>query len=240
VGEADLSGIAVELPCDGSLPGAVTLLTRRCDAPPAALMSQWLRLLAPQDPGHRDRHPRSAPARASWSGPASRHVLAGWPGRPAGATRITVVIYGHRGSAPVTGAADGSDPMANQARPTGFDVVTGAFSYSGAARLDFGDPAGLAESLRGAQTLYNTYWVRFPRGPVNHAAAVANSRVLFRAAGTQGFSGSSTSRSRIRASRPIIPISGQGRGRTGLGRVRRLLCRSAARGLVRRRRCSYQ
>jgi uncharacterized protein YbjT (DUF2867 family) len=95
----------------------------------------------------------------------------------------------------------------------GFDVVTGAFSYSGAAiarellasgrrvrtltghpdraprdtpvetrRLDFGDPAGLAESLRGARTLYNTYWVRFARGPVDHAAAVANSRSLFRAA----------------------------------------------------------
>jgi uncharacterized protein YbjT (DUF2867 family) len=99
----------------------------------------------------------------------------------------------------------------------GFDVVTGAFSYSGAAiaralqasghrvrtltghpsraprdtaievrRLDFGDPAGLAESLRGARTLYNTYWVRFPRGPVDHAAAVANSRALFQAAGEAG------------------------------------------------------
>jgi uncharacterized protein YbjT (DUF2867 family) len=98
-----------------------------------------------------------------------------------------------------------------------FDVVTGAFSYSGAAiarelrasgrrvrtltghpgraprdtaievrRLDFGDPGGLTESLRGARTLYNTYWVRFPRGPVDHAAAVANSRVLFRAAGEAG------------------------------------------------------
>ena len=99
----------------------------------------------------------------------------------------------------------------------GFDVVTGAFSYSGAAiarellasgrrvrtltghpdraprdtpiearRLDFTDPAGLTESLRGAQTLYNTYWVRFARGPVDHAAAVANSRVLFLAAAQAG------------------------------------------------------
>jgi len=107
--------------------------------------------------------------------------------------------------------------MADQAGPAGFDVVTGAFSYSGAAiarelrasgrrvrtltghpgrappqtpievrRLDFGDPTGLAESLRGAQTLYNTYWVRFRRGQVDHAAAVANSRVLFRAAGDAG------------------------------------------------------
>jgi len=107
--------------------------------------------------------------------------------------------------------------MANQAAPAGFDVVTGAFSYSGAAiarelrasgrrvrtltghpgraprgtpievrRLDFGDPTGLADSLRGAQALYNTYWVRFPRRQVDHAAAVANSRVLFRAAGDAG------------------------------------------------------
>ena len=99
----------------------------------------------------------------------------------------------------------------------GFDVVTGAFSYSGAAiarellasgrgvrtltghpdraprdspievrRLDFSDLAGLAESLRGAHTLYNTYWVRFARGPVDHAAAVANSRALFRAAAEAG------------------------------------------------------
>jgi uncharacterized protein YbjT (DUF2867 family) len=97
------------------------------------------------------------------------------------------------------------------------DVVTGAFSYSGAAiarelraaghrvrtltahperapagtdmevrPLDFADPAGLAESLRGTDTLYNTYWVRFARGRVDHDAAVANSRLLFAAAARAG------------------------------------------------------
>ena len=97
------------------------------------------------------------------------------------------------------------------------DVVTGGFSYSGAAiarelraaghrvrtltghpgrapadtdvevrPLDFADPAGLTESLRGANTLYNTYWVRFARGRVDHDAAVANSRVLFEAAARAG------------------------------------------------------
>jgi uncharacterized protein YbjT (DUF2867 family) len=107
--------------------------------------------------------------------------------------------------------------VADQVGSAGFDVVTGAFSYSGAAisrellasgrrvrtltghpgraprdtvievrPLDFGDPAGLAEALQGARTLYNTYWVRFPRGQVDHAAAVANSRVLFQAAGKAG------------------------------------------------------
>jgi NADH dehydrogenase len=100
---------------------------------------------------------------------------------------------------------------------TTFDVVTGAFSYSGAAiaselrtagrrvrtltghpgrapagtpievrPLDFADPAGLAESLRGAGTLYNTYWVRFAHGQVSHETAVAQSRVLFQAAAEAG------------------------------------------------------
>jgi len=98
-----------------------------------------------------------------------------------------------------------------------FDVVTGAFSYSGAAiarevqasgrrvrtltghpgrapagtpievrPLDFADPAGLTESLRGARTLYNTYWVRFARGEVDHPAAVTRSRALFLAAAEAG------------------------------------------------------
>jgi NADH dehydrogenase len=103
---------------------------------------------------------------------------------------------------------------------TGFDVVTGAFSYSGAAiakelqaagrrvrtltghpgrapetgtasgievrPLDFTDPAALAESMRGAGTLYNTYWLRFAHGTVDHPVAVARSRVLFQAAAEAG------------------------------------------------------
>ena len=52
--------------------------------------------------------------------------------------------------------------------------------------LDFADPSGLADSLRGAGTLYNTYWVRFPKGPVDHQRAVANSRTLFYAARDAG------------------------------------------------------
>ena len=101
--------------------------------------------------------------------------------------------------------------------PQDFDVVTGAFSYSGAAiasalqaagrrvrtltghpgrapadtaiearPLDFTDPAGLAESMRGARTLYNTYWVRFAHGTVSHPTAVAHSRILFAAAAEAG------------------------------------------------------
>jgi NADH dehydrogenase len=52
--------------------------------------------------------------------------------------------------------------------------------------LDFTDPAGLTESLRGVATLYNTYWVRFARGAIDHELAVANSGVLFRAAAQAG------------------------------------------------------
>lgn len=50
------------------------------------------------------------------------------------------------------------------------------------AALDFRDPAKLAANLAGATTLYNTYWVRFPRGGVTHEAAIANTRALFHAA----------------------------------------------------------
>lgn len=52
--------------------------------------------------------------------------------------------------------------------------------------LDFDDPVGLVESLRGATTLYNTYWVRFARDQINHELAVANSRALFFAAKRAG------------------------------------------------------
>jgi uncharacterized protein YbjT (DUF2867 family) len=62
--------------------------------------------------------------------------------------------------------------------PAGTDI--------GVRPLDFTDAAGLTESLRGAHTLYNTYWVRFARGRVDHQAAVANSRVLFNAAARAG------------------------------------------------------
>jgi NADH dehydrogenase len=52
--------------------------------------------------------------------------------------------------------------------------------------LDFHDPVGLAASLAGATNLFNTYWVRFAHGRVDHAAAVDNSRTLFGAARRAG------------------------------------------------------
>jgi NADH dehydrogenase len=52
--------------------------------------------------------------------------------------------------------------------------------------LAFEDPGLLVESMRGADTLFNTYWVRFPRGAMTFERAVANSRVLFEAARAAG------------------------------------------------------
>lgn len=52
--------------------------------------------------------------------------------------------------------------------------------------LQFDDREGLVESLRGAEVLYNTYWVRFNHRRFNHADAVDNTRRLFDAARTAG------------------------------------------------------
>jgi uncharacterized protein YbjT (DUF2867 family) len=52
--------------------------------------------------------------------------------------------------------------------------------------LDFTNADRMERDLRGAHTLYNTYWVRFPHGDATHAAAVANSGVLFAAAARAG------------------------------------------------------
>jgi uncharacterized protein YbjT (DUF2867 family) len=46
--------------------------------------------------------------------------------------------------------------------------------------------AELTASMAGAHTLYNTYWVRFAHGTVNHELAAANSKVLFAAASAAG------------------------------------------------------
>lgn len=100
----------------------------------------------------------------------------------------------------------------------GFDVVTGAFSYTGryiagrllaagrrvrtltghpdrpnpfpqpveARPLHFDEPDLLAADLRGADTVYSTYWVRFARGGLTHMRAVAHLRALIAAAQAAG------------------------------------------------------
>jgi len=99
-----------------------------------------------------------------------------------------------------------------------FDVVTGAFSFTGryiaqrllaaerrvktltnhpqrpgaeelnveVAPLQFSDRAALVESLRGANVLYNTYWVRFRQRRLNFGQVVANTRFLLGAAREAG------------------------------------------------------
>lgn len=52
--------------------------------------------------------------------------------------------------------------------------------------LDFQDPLQLTDSLRGVETLYNTYWIRFGRGSLDHTTATARSRILFQAAADAG------------------------------------------------------
>jgi len=51
---------------------------------------------------------------------------------------------------------------------------------------NFGDPDQLTQSLLGASTLINTYWVRFPRGRSTFETAVQNTRTLIRAAKNAG------------------------------------------------------
>src|SRR5712691_7344896 len=58
--------------------------------------------------------------------------------------------------------------------PFGDDVQV--FPYN------FDHPDQLTETLRGASTLINTYWVRFPHGASTFEAAVKNTRTLISAA----------------------------------------------------------
>jgi NADH dehydrogenase len=53
-------------------------------------------------------------------------------------------------------------------------------------RYRFDDPAALARSLEGVNTLYNTFWVRFDHGSTSFANAIECSRMLFHAARNAG------------------------------------------------------
>jgi uncharacterized protein YbjT (DUF2867 family) len=54
------------------------------------------------------------------------------------------------------------------------------------APLDFSDPGALVTNLRGADCLFNTYWVRFNYGQSTFERAIANTRMLFAAAKDAG------------------------------------------------------
>jgi NADH dehydrogenase len=65
-------------------------------------------------------------------------------------------------------------------RPNPFGERVEVFPYA------FDNPSKLAASLRGATTLYNTYWVRFERGGRTFAGAVRHTLALFQAAKEAG------------------------------------------------------
>ncbi|MHB9005164.1 MAG: SDR family oxidoreductase, partial [Coriobacteriia bacterium] len=65
-------------------------------------------------------------------------------------------------------------------RPNKFD------GHIAVAPYNFDDPVALKESLRGAHTLYNTYWARFAYGKMSYDKAVENTRILINAAHDAG------------------------------------------------------
>ena len=65
-------------------------------------------------------------------------------------------------------------------RPNAFGGRVKAYAYS------FDKLEQLTESLRGASTLYSTYWVRFAHGDMTFEKAVANTKVLIQAAKDAG------------------------------------------------------
>jgi NADH dehydrogenase len=65
-------------------------------------------------------------------------------------------------------------------RPSPFERRVETYPYR------FDDPDKLASSLEGADTLFNTYWIRFARGGLTHDRAVENLRTLFDAAKVAG------------------------------------------------------
>jgi len=67
-------------------------------------------------------------------------------------------------------------------KPNPFGAAVEAFPYS------FENPGALEECLRGASTLFNTYWVRFDHGSSSFDGAVKNTETLFRCARNAGVS----------------------------------------------------
>jgi NADH dehydrogenase len=61
-------------------------------------------------------------------------------------------------------------------KPSPFGAAVQAFPYS------FGEPERLRETLTGTDTLFNTYWIRFPYAHQTFESAVANTRTLFECA----------------------------------------------------------
>lgn len=65
-------------------------------------------------------------------------------------------------------------------KPNPFGERVAAFPYS------FDDEARLVATLAGAETLYNTYWIRFPYAGQTYEQTLANTETLFRCARQAG------------------------------------------------------
>jgi len=65
-------------------------------------------------------------------------------------------------------------------RPNPFGGKVSAVPYN------FNNPGELVKELRGATTLYNTYWVRFPYGDITYEKAVENTKILIAASKEAG------------------------------------------------------
>jgi len=68
----------------------------------------------------------------------------------------------------------------NPGKPNPFGAGVEAFSYS------FDDPPRLSETLMEAETLFNTYWIRFPYDGQTYESALQNTGTLFQCAKAAG------------------------------------------------------
>jgi len=66
----------------------------------------------------------------------------------------------------------------NRENPFGYQVSASPFNFD--------NPSQLTESLQGATTIYNTYWVRFPYRQVTFDKAIDNTKTLIKAAEEAG------------------------------------------------------
>jgi len=101
------------------------------------------------------------------------------------ATRDAVTgAFGFTGRAIATRLLEAGREVVTLSRRTGrSDDLTRRMAVK---PLDFTRPDQLVEALTGVETLYNTYWLRFPRGALSYERAVEQSVILFVAARQAG------------------------------------------------------
>ena len=92
--------------------------------------------------------------------------------------------FGFTGRAIATGLlAAGRDVVTLSRRTAPSDPLAARITVE---PLDFAQPERLVEALSGVDTMYNTYWLRFPRADMGYERAVEQSAILFGAARRAG------------------------------------------------------